>query len=131
MAYKNNIRCNQFFNLKIIIYLNVKKVLIIHYENIPWMNESMIRWFTRNHFKEWLKNQNWPNNIHGPFLFNGFHFIYHKFNGSRFGNNRHVKFAFHRFVWNGHGCHSFIYVVWTSMLCTLFKHECHMPICII
>jgi len=56
---------------------------------------------------------------------------HHKLHGSRFGNNSHAKFVFHRFVWNRHGCHSSTCIVWTSMLCALFKHECHMPVHII
>jgi hypothetical protein len=55
----------------------------------------------------------------------------HKLYGSWFGNNSHAKLVFHRFVWNRHGCHAFICIVWTSMLCALFKHGCHMPICIV
>ncbi len=53
---------------------------------------------------------------------------HHKLHGSRYGNNNCAKFVFHRFVWNRHKCHSFIYIVWTSMLCVLFKHECHTHI---
>jgi hypothetical protein len=37
--------------------------------------------------------------------------FHHKLNGSQFGNNNHVKFDFHRFVWNKHGCHSSTCVV--------------------
>jgi hypothetical protein len=62
---------------------------------------------------------------------------HHKFHGSRFGNNSRVKFAFHRFIWNRHGCHSSSCIVWTlicahclntNIICLfiLFKHECCM-----
>jgi hypothetical protein len=62
---------------------------------------------------------------------------HHKLNGSRFGNNSHVKFIFHWFVWNKHGCHSSTCVVWTLMsshcldmnvicLFILFKYGCCM-----
>jgi hypothetical protein len=56
---------------------------------------------------------------------------YHKFHGSQFDNNSNVKSTFHRFVWNKHGCHSYICIVWTLMSCALFRHECHMLICIV
>ncbi len=55
-------------------------------------------------------------------------FIHHKFNGSKFGNNSRAKFAFHRFVWNRHEWHSSICVIWTLMLCALFRHGCCMSI---
>ncbi len=42
-----------------------------------------------------------------------------------------VKFAFHRFEWNRHRCHSSICIIRTSMSCALFRHECHMPIRIV
>jgi hypothetical protein len=42
-----------------------------------------------------------------------------------------VEFVFHKFIWNRHGCHSFICIVWTSMSCALFKHECYMLIHIV
>jgi hypothetical protein len=51
---------------------------------------------------------------------------YHKLHESWFGNNRHAKSTFHMFIWNKHGCHSSICIVWTLMFCTLFKHECHI-----
>ncbi len=35
----------------------------------------------------------------------------HKFHGSRFNNNNHAKFAFHKFVWNKHECHSSTYTL--------------------
>jgi hypothetical protein len=37
--------------------------------------------------------------------------LHHKYNGSRFDNNSRAKFAFHRFIWNKHECHSFTYVI--------------------
>jgi hypothetical protein len=57
----------------------------------------------------------------------------------RFGNNSCVKSIFHKFVWNKHGCHSFIELFehWyhvhcfnTNIICLfiLFKHECCMSI---
>jgi len=52
-------------------------------------------------------------------------YYHHKFHGPWFGNNSCAKFDFLRFVWNRHRCHSFTCIVWTLMLCTLFKHECH------
>jgi len=55
----------------------------------------------------------------------------HKLNGSLFGNNDHAEFAFHRFVLNKHGCHSFACVIWTLISCALFRHECHMFIYIV
>ncbi len=55
----------------------------------------------------------------------------HKFNGSRFDNIDQAKFTFHRFVWNKYGCHSSACVIWTLILCALFRQECHMPICIV
>jgi hypothetical protein len=51
---------------------------------------------------------------------------HHKFHGSRFNINICAKFVFHRFVWNWYRCHSFTYIVWTLMLCVLFKHKCYM-----
>jgi hypothetical protein len=56
---------------------------------------------------------------------------HHKLHGSWFGNNNNAKYIFHRFVWNRHGCHSSTCIVWTLISCTLFKHECHMPIHIV
>jgi len=50
--------------------------------------------------------------------------IHHKFYGQQFGNNSHVKYVF--FIWNRHGCYSFTCIAWTSILCTLFKHEFHI-----
>jgi len=68
--------------------------------------------------------------------------LHHKLHGSQFDNNNHVKFSFHRFIWNKHGCHSSICTVehWchvhcldTNVIClfALFKHECYVFICII
>jgi hypothetical protein len=54
--------------------------------------------------------------------------VINKFNGSQFGNNSCAKFAFHRFVWNKHECHSSTCVIWTLMSCTLFRHGCCMSI---
>jgi len=56
---------------------------------------------------------------------------HHKLNGSRFNNNSNVKPIFHRFTWNKHICHSSTCVVWTLILCALFRHECHMLIRIV
>ncbi len=50
--------------------------------------------------------------------------IHHKLHGSWFDNNSSDKFAFQRFIWNRHECHSFICIVWTSISCALFRHEC-------
>jgi len=102
----------------IIINLNINRGLIIYYENI----------FKICHFHNKLKN---------TILFQvflkytqkvTFLTLDHKHNGSQLGINSHAKSIFHKFVWNGHRCHSFTYVIWTSMSCTLFKHKCHMPI---
>jgi hypothetical protein len=49
-----------------------------------------------------------------------------KLHGVWFDNNNCVNFFFHRFVWNKHGCNSFICIVWILMSCVLFGHECHM-----
>jgi hypothetical protein len=57
--------------------------------------------------------------------------MHHKLHGPQFTNISHVKFAFHRFVWNRHGCHSSTYILWTLMSCTLFRHKCHMHICVV
>ncbi len=40
---------------------------------------------------------------------------HHELHGSWFGNNSYAKFAFHRFIWNKHKCHSSI---------VLFEHQC-------
>jgi len=48
--------------------------------------------------------------------------------GARFNNNSCAKSTFHRFVWNRPECHSSTCVICTSILCTLFRHECHMHI---
>jgi hypothetical protein len=56
---------------------------------------------------------------------------HHKFHGSQFDNNSHVKFAFHRFIWNRHKCHSSTSTIWTSMSCALFRHKCHMHVHIV
>ncbi len=56
---------------------------------------------------------------------------HHKFHESWFDNNNHAKFAFHRFVWNRHKCHSSICTIWTSMSCALFRHQCHMHVRIV
>ncbi len=53
---------------------------------------------------------------------------HHKLHGPWYGNNSCAKFIFHGFLWNKHRCHSSICIVWTSMLCVLFKHKCHMHI---
>jgi hypothetical protein len=74
-----------------------------------------------------------------PWSYGTTHYHHHKFHGSQFGNNNHVKSIFHKFVWNRHECHSFIYIAWTSMyvhyldtnvifLFVLFKHWCYMSI---
>jgi hypothetical protein len=55
----------------------------------------------------------------------------HKVHGSWFGNIFCWKFVFHTFIWNRYKCHSFICIVWTLMLCTLFKHGCWMSIHVI
>jgi hypothetical protein len=57
--------------------------------------------------------------------------LHHKLQRSRFGNNNHAKFTFHRFVWNRHKCHSSTCIVWTLMSCALFRHESDMPIDIV
>jgi len=56
---------------------------------------------------------------------------HHKLHGSQFDNNSCTKFAFHRFVWNRPKCHSSTYIVWTLILCALFRHECHMHVRIV
>jgi hypothetical protein len=56
--------------------------------------------------------------------------IHHKLHGPWFNNNSHAKSTFHGFVWNIHGCHSSICIVWTSRCCALFKHKCNMHVCI-
>jgi len=58
-------------------------------------------------------------------------FLHHKLHGSQFDNNSRAKFAFHRFVWNRHGCRSSTCIIWTLMSCAFFIHECHMPVCIV
>ncbi len=79
-------------------------------------------------------------NIFGSFFLNHFWFQFYeimsswylchhkKIHGSRFGNNNHVNFFFHKLVWSRHGCHSYIHIIWTLMSCPLFKHECHMHV---
>ncbi len=47
------------------------------------------------------------------------------------GNNSHVNFLFHKFVWNKHRCHSSTCIVWTSMSCALFRHECCVSIYVV
>jgi hypothetical protein len=66
----------------------------------------------------------------------------HKLHGPRFGNDSCDIKKFHRFVWNKHKCHSYMCIVWTSMLCAhhlntnvicifvLVKHRC-MSICVV
>jgi hypothetical protein len=44
------------------------------------------------------------------------------------GNNSRAKLFFHRFVWNRHICPSSTCIVWTSMSCALFRHECHIHV---
>jgi len=66
-----------------------------------------------NHKKLWVLNHN------------------HKLYVSWFGDSSCVQIVFHRFVWNRHGCHSFICNVWTSMSCALFKHKCCVSIRIV
>jgi hypothetical protein len=50
---------------------------------------------------------------------------HHKLHGLWFDNNNYAIF-FDRFVWNKHGCNSYICIVWILMSCILFGHECHM-----
>jgi hypothetical protein len=38
-------------------------------------------------------------------------FLHHKFHVSQYNNNSHVKFSFHRFIRNRHGCHSSTFIV--------------------
>jgi hypothetical protein len=65
-----------------------------------------------------------------------------KLHGSQFGNNSHVKFACHRFVWNKQKFHlstiqfehrCCVHYLDTNIICLflLFKHECCVSICII
>jgi len=53
---------------------------------------------------------------------------HHKLHGSQLGNNCCEKNIFHRFVCNRHACYSCIFTIQRLMLCTLFRHECHMSI---
>ncbi len=64
-------------------------------------------------------------------------FNHHKLHRLGFDNNYHAKSIFPKFVWNKHGCQSSIYIVWTSILCTLldtnvkclfilFTHGCRL-----
>ncbi len=49
--------------------------------------------------------------------------LHHKPHGPQFSNNSYAKFVFYRFIWNRHGCHSFICIFWTLMSFILFKHD--------
>jgi hypothetical protein len=52
--------------------------------------------------------------------------VHHKFHGPQFDNSNRVKFVFHRFIWDRHGCHA--HCLDTNVIClfVLFKHECCM-----
>jgi hypothetical protein len=80
-----------------------------------------------------VSKNNTHNSISNTIACSNVNFIvsHHKLHGSWFGNNSHAKFAFHRFVWNRHECHSFTCSVWTLISCTLFRHKCHIHVCIV
>jgi hypothetical protein len=97
------------------------------------MNFIQIKWLELNFFfKVWkfnCKKKNWKLSF-WPLKWQ-FKFNHHKVHGSWFGNNFHWKFVFQTFVWNRYKCHSFICIVWTLMLCTLFRHGCCISIHVI